>query len=115
MYVDKSLLFFQGIPKKSYEKNRFILVIFNLQQFFNVKSLVDNILELRPTPSALNTATYKVAQVFCAFAMRFTRDMSTGKEPFDFRKIVIEHDCDLYIGSLDIDSSFHNWSTWSNC
>ena len=72
------------------------------------KPLVNNIPQLRPILSALNTGTYILAEFFVPLLGDLTSNEYNLKDLFEFNKVICEQNFDLYMATLDVDSFLTN-------
>ena len=73
-----------------------------------IKRFVNNTPKFRPILSTINTPTYSLAKYLNPILSPLTTNEFTAKNSFDFAEEVVNYDHNLYMASLDIESSFTN-------
>ena len=72
------------------------------------KPMINNVPELHPIFSAINTATYDWVTFFVPLLKCFIMNECTLKDSFEFAKDIINQNSNCFIASLDVDSPFTN-------
>ena len=70
------------------------------------KALVNGIPKFRPILSSIGTATYNLAKFLVPIMTPITTNEFTVSDSFKFGKDILQQDCSLFMGSLDVESLF---------
>ena len=72
------------------------------------KDIIDNCPPFGPILSAITTPTYKLVKFLVLILKSLTSNEYMVKDSFAFAEEIVEHDSELFMGSLDVDSLFTN-------
>ena len=72
------------------------------------KDIIDNCPPFGPILSAITTPTYKLVKFLVPVLKSLTSNEYMVKDSFAFAEEIVEHDSELFMGSLDVDSLFTN-------
>ena len=72
------------------------------------EDIIDDSPPFRPTLSAINTPTYKLAKFLVPILKSLTSNEYTVKESFAFAEEIVEQNSEFFMRSLDVDSLFTN-------